>query len=458
MLDFSNIQKYRENNRVEAKKALGGLPHSIWETYAAFANTIGGVILLGVEENMKTHTLHPVDLPHAEEMRAEFWRLINTPGKVSANILSDRHVQILEADGCRIIAIMVPRALRQDRPVYIGTDPMTGAYRRNGEGDYRCTPEAVMAMQRDAQAVSMDMQVMADVPLAALDAASIGKYRSCMAAMRPGHPWLAEEEGELLYRLGAAGRGHDGLMHPTAAGVLLFAPMETVRRSFPGCRLTWLGPDGAAEWQGTLIDFYLHVQAQLGALPLPCGGDQALVGPGLNEALANCLINADYRGTGGVAVAYTPQEIRFTNPGSFRIPTEDAVSGGVSDPRNAALMRLFRMIGVGDGLGNGIPGIWAAWKQLGWAEPRISESFAPDSITLTLPLGAAAAGSKASSRFTALDRQRIIDHLTEYVAADCRALAAALSMPPEHTAELLAALTREGYVVLRDDGRYQLRA
>ena len=38
MIDFSNLEKYRENNRIEAKKATGGLPRSIWETTQPLSN------------------------------------------------------------------------------------------------------------------------------------------------------------------------------------------------------------------------------------------------------------------------------------------------------------------------------------------------------------------------------------------------------------------------------------
>ena len=104
MLDYSHIEQYRENNRIEAKKAAGGLPHSIWETYSAFANTIGGVILLGVEE-LPDHSLRPIHLPNAEQMVSEFWNIINNPNKISVNIHTAKPGIVIGRGGTGVEAV-----------------------------------------------------------------------------------------------------------------------------------------------------------------------------------------------------------------------------------------------------------------------------------------------------------------------------------------------------------------
>lgn len=145
MLDFDNLQNYREDNRIEAKQALGGLPESIWETYSAFANAEGGIILLGVEE-LEDKTLHALDLLDPQWILDDFFTILNDPSQVSVNILTDEDVQIHDVDGNRIISITVPQADPRCRPVYVGGDVIRGTYRRNGEGDYRCTPAEIETM------------------------------------------------------------------------------------------------------------------------------------------------------------------------------------------------------------------------------------------------------------------------------------------------------------------------
>ena len=145
MLDFENLQNYRENNRIEAKQALSGLPESIWETYSAFANADGGIILLGVEE-LEDKSLHALDLLDPQWLIDDFLAILNDPTRISANILTDEDIQIHEINEKHIIAITVPKADIRCKPVYVDGDILQGSYRRNGEGDYRCTPEEIETM------------------------------------------------------------------------------------------------------------------------------------------------------------------------------------------------------------------------------------------------------------------------------------------------------------------------
>ena len=142
MIDLQHLERYRENNRLEAKRAIGGLPVSVWETYSAFCNAQGGVILLGVEEH-RDHSLHPVDLPDPSGILQDLWTGLNDRDWVSANLLRDEDVKEVVVEGKHILVITVPMAGEDSYPVYIGGDPYGGTYYRSGEGDYRC-PRAVV--------------------------------------------------------------------------------------------------------------------------------------------------------------------------------------------------------------------------------------------------------------------------------------------------------------------------
>ena len=150
-MQLSVLNKYKENTRIEAKQATGGLPHSIWETYSAFANTSGGVILLGVAENKKDKRLYPVDLPDPNRLVAQFWDGINDKRNVSANLLKKDDVTVETVDGKEIVVICVRKAKRCERPIYIGNNPKTGSYYRSGEADLRFTAEQVEKLLREAK-------------------------------------------------------------------------------------------------------------------------------------------------------------------------------------------------------------------------------------------------------------------------------------------------------------------
>ncbi len=148
LFDFENLGKYRENNRIEAKKATGGLPESIWESYSAFANTQGGILLLGVIEQADKR-LQAIDLPDPEGLIMDFWDAVNNPAIASANILSRDSVSIETIDGKQIVAIRIPKASAAERPVFVHGDLMQGTYIRVGESDIRCTPEHILDMIKD---------------------------------------------------------------------------------------------------------------------------------------------------------------------------------------------------------------------------------------------------------------------------------------------------------------------
>ena len=53
--EIRNLIKESENCELEFKSAKGGFPESFWETFSAFANTNGGIIVLGIKHKDKKY-------------------------------------------------------------------------------------------------------------------------------------------------------------------------------------------------------------------------------------------------------------------------------------------------------------------------------------------------------------------------------------------------------------------
>ena len=182
--DIHSFDKYRENNRLEVKKASGGLPNSLWDTYSSFANSYGGVILLGVIENADG-SFKTTGLKDVNKLNKDFWNTINNSSKTSINLLTDDDIESYEVNGDVILAIHVPKASRQDKPVFINGDMFKGTFRRNHEGDYRCTKNEVLAMLRDQTEDTADMKVLDDMEISDLDSETVRIYRSRHSSFHP---------------------------------------------------------------------------------------------------------------------------------------------------------------------------------------------------------------------------------------------------------------------------------
>lgn len=405
-----DINKFFEGVDIECKESNDTLPRDIWETYSAFANTKGGTIFLGVKEKNGEFSVSGVK--SVDKVVKELWDNLNNNKKVSANIISDRDVTIEDIDGKSIIKIVVPRADRRDKPVFIGENPYndskhSGTFRRNHSGDYKCSRQEIIRMIADSNDISQDSVVLEGFTINDLNLDSINSYKNRLESKNSSHPWLALDLKNFLYKIGAYGKNRSNNTEGvTYAGLLMFGEEREICDEFPkyfldyrekssDSSLRWenriTSSDGL--WSGNIFDFYFKVVNKLTSdLKVPfklvngVRKDDTELHEALREALANTLIHTDYRVERGIVIEKGENYFKFSNPGTLRISIGEALNGGISDPRNENIFKMFNLIGVGERAGSGIEKIQKAWNDENWISPQLDENFAPDRVELLLKM------------------------------------------------------------------------
>ena len=177
--EIKELLLYGESIMLECKECRSDIPKSVWETYSAFANTKGGVIVLGVTERNHRFTPDGLTEEQVDKYKKNFWDAANNKGKVSHCLLMDKDVIDGELNGKSVIVFVIPRAPFDVKPVYINGNP-NQAFKRNHEGDYLCTKEEISRMFADAmvQSESQDCRIMKNYTLERdLDQTTIQQYR-----------------------------------------------------------------------------------------------------------------------------------------------------------------------------------------------------------------------------------------------------------------------------------------
>lgn len=406
---FWNLLKYGEHLTLECKKAENAVPNSVWETYSAFANTVGGTIVFGVEEHgkekdpEKRFTIGNIENPQAR--LKEFWDAIHNHQKVSINILRDADIETCEIDGKTIILIYVPQADYTQKPVYINGNPMSGTFKRNYEGDYHCKEAEVTAMFRDSRDEGNDGGLLDGYTMDDIDPETLKAYRIRFATRNPDHVWNKDDDKTFLRNLGGYAidrkTKQEGL---TPAGLLMFGKGLPVRECFDNIRMDYFDKTGIegdmrwsdrltydGTWENNLCNYLWMVTPKLTRgikRPFKLEGmtriDDTPVHKAIRESMVNMLIHSDYMISGVLKVVKEENGFLFSNPGCLKLPIRRIYEGGNSKARNPRIQTMLRMIGYGDNAGSGFPTILDAWRGEKWREPDLYEDAELQQVDLKL--------------------------------------------------------------------------
>lgn len=261
-------------------------------------------------------------------------------------------------------------------------------------------------MLRDQPEETSDMKVLEERKISDLNMETVHAYRSRHEAIKPDHVWSKLSDEDYLEQIGAARiLSKDHKLHPTGAGLLMFGNEYKILYEYPEYFLDYremLDPSirwtdrvqsSSGDWSGNIFDFYFRVINKLTKdlkVPFALDGitriEDTPVHKAMREALANCLVNADFYLPRGVVILKDAEKIVIENPGSIRTGKAQMLRGGISDPRNKALMKMFNLIAIGERAGSGVPDIFSVWDSQGWQTPIVEEQYDPDRTVLTLPL------------------------------------------------------------------------
>ncbi|EAC4365556.1 ATP-dependent DNA helicase RecG, partial [Listeria monocytogenes] len=369
-----------ENSNLEYKESKNSLPKDFWKTYSAFANTKGGLVVLGVSEKDNDFYLSGVN--DSSKILKDLHTTLHNQNKVNYSLVNDENIKEFELMGKKIIEIHIKEAPLSKKPIYLNSD-YRNTYLRSNDSDRKSTDEELRQMLRNSKD-DLDSGLLERFDLDDLNLNTINKYRAYLINDNVDSPYINMPVKKLLIEIGAIKRNRtsqDNDYNITLGGLLFFGKFNCITDLIPHFHLDYFNREGTNDrWIDrvatgdpnypnlNLFEFFLIVLDKL-KLTINQGfklsedshrishesNDMLIT---LREALANTLIHSDYMSSETVKIEHLNGYYEFSNPGEMKISIEEFVRGGNSNPRNVTITQLLRRIGFCERAGTGGPKIF----------------------------------------------------------------------------------------------------
>ncbi len=372
---------FRETLTVEFKSDRKRLPDSdLIDAVVAFANTEGGELYVGVEDDGEITGLHP---QHKDAIQLAAFIANRTMPPVSVTVESfDNYVRV-----------SVPRM----RSIVSSSDGKTQRRRIKPDG----TPENVPMYPHEfasrlsaLRLLDYSAQIVPDADYSDLDDVERERLRGIIRSYH-GEQSLLELDNEELDKALRLATEDNGKMVPTFCGMLLIGKRESLIRCVPTAEAAFQVMNGTS--LSVNESFTLPILAAFEKIKnfFDARNSEEEIDEGLfrisvfdydkrafREALVNAFCHRDYTVMGFVRVMLDDDGLTISNPGGFieGVTLENLLT---VEPhgRNTALADALKRIGLAERTGRGIDRIFEGSLLYGKALPDYSES---NSVTVKL--------------------------------------------------------------------------
>ena len=357
--------RFKESETVELKQVV---VDDIKKTIIAFANSDGGVLYIGVNDDGKV-----VGVTNTDDTLLQINNMIRDSIKPDATMFIQGAKEIV--DGKTIITITVQRGT--ERPYYIGAKGVRpeGVYIRHGAASVPATDTAIRRMIKDTDGDSFENLRSLHQDLT-FDAATAEFKQRKVDFETTNMMTLGLMNSEKIYtNLGLL--LSDQCAHVVKAAVFQDDSMKIFkdRREFGGSLFK------------QMTDVYefveLHNPIQSTFDKLLRIDKRSFPEEALRESLLNALVHREYSLSGSILVKIFPDRIEFISSGGLLGGIELAdIMSGYSICRNPKLAAVFYRLHLIESYGTGMQKIFGAYAGSG-KEPKVE--ITPNVFKVVLP-------------------------------------------------------------------------